>query len=458
MTNGINQLIAQGVPVPDWMKSRTNALALRQAEREYGEYPEERNWLKQQRGMATEKFGWERQQEIERIKNKAFENQDAAWTWYKGILDVITPENWGELRNVVIGRVKASGGNSTAMEKIIPETFPGWDWVNTTKGKLAEKPTLIPKGTMGTMTGGKIEPLPPELKQPEEKETKPDIQKRFELAFSEWKDKEGKPGYDEAFRNFIATEGKIPSAGNAVDLAIKRKFGTEYLTDRKKAAEADKWLDTKEGRKAVQQARDDLTPPAITYLQTGEGFVPAVTRGQGIGTVGKPTGLEKPLPSEQIVSEQQIGTLRDMLNIVKENYKKDYVGFVSGRIGGIKEKTTGLPEDQARFYSALAQTKNSLVYLLSGKQINEEEYKRLLNQLPTRELPSSVFEARMKNFEMTMNSIVKERRKAMGGYKKPSGEIPTSAKKDWMSRAKAKNPNSSDQELSDYYDKKYGGK
>jgi len=165
MTNGINMLIAQGF---DPYKAQMNALQAQQLQQQVGAYPEERNWLRQQRGMATEKFGWDRQQEVERIKNLPFKGQDDTVAWFTGILDYMTPENWDELRNVAIGRVKASGADPTAITSIMPEKFPGEEWINKMKGKAAEKPTLIPKGTMGTIQGGKISPLPPELKQPEE--------------------------------------------------------------------------------------------------------------------------------------------------------------------------------------------------------------------------------------------------------------------------------------------------
>jgi hypothetical protein len=146
MTNGINYLIAQGRPAPqwDWMKSKQNALALSQAEREYAGYPEEQNWLREQRGMTREQFGWSRQQEIERIANKPFKSQDDTMAWFRGILDLVTPENWTELRDVTINRVKVGGGDTSAFDKMIPKSYPGLDWINNAKGKMAEKPTVVP--------------------------------------------------------------------------------------------------------------------------------------------------------------------------------------------------------------------------------------------------------------------------------------------------------------------------
>jgi len=218
--------------------------------------------------------------------------------------------------------------------------------------------------------------------------------------------------------------GKVPSMGNVSELAIARKFkDPSYLTDPEKSKVAMAWLDTPEGRHALMTARDEMTSPAVTFLQTEQGYVPVTTRGSNIGAVGQPTGLNKPLTSEMVVAQQQIGTLKETLERVKKTYKSSYVGAVGGRWGGLMEKTLGVETDQAKFYSDVAQIKNSLIYLLSGKQINQTEYKRLLDQLPSRELPSGVFEARMENFERTVNSIIANRQKGMGGYGKQGQPI-----------------------------------
>lgn len=222
----------------------------------------------------------------------------------------------------------------------------------------------------------------------------------------------------------IEKETKVPSAGNVVDLAVKRKFGSDYLSDPVKTKEADKWLNTEEGKKGVREARDDLTSPAITFLQTAEGFIPVTTKGAEIGKVGQPTGLGKPLPPEMITTEQQIGTLKETLNRVKKSYDPGYVGFIAGRVGKLGEKTVGVGEKASSFYSDLAQLRNTLVYLMSGKQINEQEYKRLTEQMPVETMPVSTFNARMKNFEATLDSIIKERQKGMGGYGKQPQSTP----------------------------------
>jgi hypothetical protein len=168
---------------------------------------------------------------------------------------------------------------------------------------------------------------------------------------------------------------------------------------------------------AFKEWKKSTALPFYNVIPTSEGFVPFNAR------TGKPegySGYKKPLTNEMITANQQIGTLKETLSKVKEDYDPDFVGPISGRIGSTKEATIGIPEKQASFYANLEQTKNSLIYLLSGKQINEGEYNRLLKQLPDRNLPSNVFKVRMREFDRTLDSIIKEREAGSGGYGIPS--------------------------------------
>ena len=153
--------------------------------------------------------------------------------------------------------------------------------------------------------------------------------------------------------------------------------------------------------------------PPITFLSTAEGYLPANRR---TGEIGQPSGVGKPLTNEMITAEQQISGLQESLNKVKETYKPEYVGAVAGRFGSLKESTVGVPEDQATFYADLADIGNTLIYLKSGKQINETEYQRLLKQLPDRNNPEPVFRARMVEFQRILDNILSTRQSKMGGY------------------------------------------
>ena len=160
--------------------------------------------------------------------------------------------------------------------------------------------------------------------------------------------------------------------------------------------------------------------PTYTAVQTSEGIVPFATK---TGQVGTPTGMSKPLTNEMITAESQLSTLKDSFQRVRELYKPEYVGAVAGRLGGLQEATTGLPQEQAAFYADLADIQNTLIYLKSGKQINESEYQRLLKQIPDKNLPESVFNARMQEFERVMNDVERSRASNMGGYGRSASPV-----------------------------------
>lgn len=157
------------------------------------------------------------------------------------------------------------------------------------------------------------------------------------------------------------------------------------------------------------------------------GVVVGNTRGEPSVKVIKGTGTpilpknQPVMPSEQVSGLQQIQTLKDALKTASDSYDPNYVGPAAGRISAAQESVlggAGFSEKRAIFYSALEQLRNSLVYLLSGKQINENEFKRLEKQLPGRNLAPTVFNARMKEFKRTLDSILKGREKLLrqSGY------------------------------------------
>lgn len=261
--------------------------------------------------------------------------------------------------------------------------------------------------------------------------------RQFEIETGLSPSKRGTYEYQEAISKWRGSkkESSIPSAGNAVDLAIKRKFGSSYLKDPTKTIEADKWLASDEGKQFVRDARDDLTPQSITYLQTDEGYVPAVTKGIGIGTTKAPTGLGKPTPPG---AAEKIGGIEGMLNdikSVKSLYKfgtkeeqANWVGPVSGRWGTIEEKYTGTATDeQVQFYSYVRDMQDALLRARSGAQINEQEFKRLAGFLPDVNVPAPTFKARLIRFEKELNNVLETKKKALveGGYGSRTPRSPT---------------------------------
>lgn len=226
-----------------------------------------------------------------------------------------------------------------------------------------------------------------------------------------------------------ATPTKVQSMGNAVDLAINQKFqDPAYLTDPEKQKKALTWLATPEGKKAVADAAAIVSPPSMTLVPTSGGLVPFTTRGPGAGTVGEPTGLGKPISSEQASKLGDLESSKRALGEAMKLYKSAWVGPIAGRTGAVEEKFLGTAsKDQVKFYSWVRDIQDSLLRARSGAQINEQEYQRLANFLPDPNLPSKSFEARAERFKQELDIVMEEKRKALSeagyGVKKPEVKV-----------------------------------
>lgn len=128
------------------------------------------------------------------------------------------------------------------------------------------------------------------------------------------------------------------------------------------------------------------------------------------------------LPSEQIAKEEQFANLHDAIKKVGSAYKKSYVGPAQATVGkaGQYFDLTASPE-KATFYSNLQDVKNQIIYLRSGKQINEAEFERLMKALPNEYTSDVDFESRYNNFIDIFGNIMKTRSSAFSssGYRSP---------------------------------------
>lgn len=115
--NGLNALIAQGggrmVAPLDIQAAQRNALINRGAELELGAYPEERNWLRTQRGMATESFGMEKEkfgmakeQYLREKEKQPMKDEAEALEYLMNIAPMISYDKYASSRKWLIERNK----------------------------------------------------------------------------------------------------------------------------------------------------------------------------------------------------------------------------------------------------------------------------------------------------------------------------------------------------------------
>lgn len=234
-----------------------------------------------------------------------------------------------------------------------------------------------------------------------------------------------------------------PSAGNAVDLAIKRKFGSEYLSNPQFAVIADKWLATPEGIAAVKQAAIEMTPPTYNFQVTSEGIVPGISRGPGAGTLGQPTGFKKPISAEQLAKVGDLNAVLQNIEQTKALYgygtpteHQEWVGPAAGRLGGFQAKYLGTASpEQVKFYAYIKDMMDALLRARSGAQINEQEYKRLVAFLPDPNLPPTTFKAKLDRFQEATQIVMNQKLTAfeqggfgVGGLKSPTPSSPSTPK------------------------------
>lgn len=188
---------------------------------------------------------------------------------------------------------------------------------------------------------------------------------------------------------------------------------------------------------ANQNARS-RTPSQWMPLPTSDGYSTFQTRGEGAGRFVPPSGNipSKPLPESATKEFGALSQLQGSIGKIKELYKPDYVGPIMGRYYNTAEKAVNLPKNQVKFYSYVNDAKDALLRARSGAQINEQEYKRLVQFLPTSELPESNFEARLQRFEEQVRILQMEKAKTYSGqgYKI---DIDTGIREDKNSASKA---------------------
>jgi len=142
-------------------------------------------------------------------------------------------------------------------------------------------------------------------------------------------------------------------------------------------------------------------------------------KGAGVGALSL-----KSMTGEMLDKEDAYTNLGFSAKKVREFYSDDLVGPVSARIGRGKQYVEGISTPEAaNFYSQLSDLKNQIIYLKSGKQINENEYKRLLDALPNEYMSPTDFKTRLGNFEQIYSTIMDNRRRNLSktGYRVPSG-------------------------------------
>lgn len=123
-------------------------------------------------------------------------------------------------------------------------------------------------------------------------------------------------------------------------------------------------------------------------------------------------GLRRsPLPTQENADRASFATITGQFEKLKQlsDVRADAIGPVAGRVGQLKSKFFGDDPEAADLYQTANDVMNQLIYLASGKQINEAEFKRLRDTFPDPNLPVEVFRVRLRNFENRMTETFARR-------------------------------------------------
>lgn len=109
-------------------------------------------------------------------------------------------------------------------------------------------------------------------------------------------------------------------------------------------------------------------------------------------------------------------TIFEAFDAVREAYDPSLVGPVQGRYGAVAQNVPGLSEPQGftDLRSKLAQVQNSLLYLRTGKQINEQEFARMMKELPSETDKPENFVIKLDNSERLMKELMANKRSFAG--------------------------------------------
>ena len=173
----------------------------------------------------------------------------------------------------------------------------------------------------------------------------------------------------------------------------------------------------------------------LTIFPGGEGYKATDFLGGGPPTVPgapaqvqpKPTVKVAPNPpavgTEATANLADFRTLLGQLDRVEQLYSQgasQYTGPVQGRLGAARNLTgIGASEAEADYRAELASIQNSIIYLKSGKQINEQEYERLRRELPEANDPEPVFKAKLARSRRLIQTMLSNREAEFGarGYR-----------------------------------------
>lgn len=190
---------------------------------------------------------------------------------------------------------------------------------------------------------------------------------------------------------------------------------------------ADKDNKNKEKNNYVRQLFDVAGQPYAVLSKVDDKGQPIVVPVSGAS--GERGAFVKPPLSgeltQQLADFETLEALSKKLTSLTDDQLKAYVGPANARVEKVKLYTPKGDKDAGKFFQNIQDIKNQIIYLRSGKQINESEYKRLIDAMPDENKNAAVFKVQAQQFVKTFQLIMKNRREALSkSYRNVSMSTP----------------------------------
>lgn len=179
---------------------------------------------------------------------------------------------------------------------------------------------------------------------------------------------------------------------------------------------------------AFNEAIKNYREGSNIFIGTDQSGNPVFANSKGAPNVNSASGPEggiqpkvaPTIPSEFVDKLQKIDSMKEAFSKVKELFDPSYIGPVAGRLGKLQDATGfGADSKRAEFRAWVANMFNSMIYLRSGKQINQEEANRLADEFISMNRSNQDFEGNLRKMEQEFSTLESTTKKQLGnaGYR-----------------------------------------
>lgn len=175
----------------------------------------------------------------------------------------------------------------------------------------------------------------------------------------------------------------------------------------------------------VNGGYEALTPEGWKPIGAPKAPVPGSAPSGSVPTGGTVSPRIPPTtPSSESDFFSKSDTLKGIFNEINATFKPEYVGPVQARANRAIDVYSPWGEaDRSRFRNQVAKVFNNLIYLRSGKAINDSEAERMAEEFMSTNNSEVAFKSALGSMQDEMNSLAANRRKALvqSGYRGASG-------------------------------------